>query len=477
MRARLLLVFVGVLAVVLLAHDIPLSAHLERVERDRLATKLERDAFILAGRLARTLEAGTTAGDSEVSALVARYSATEDVRVVVVDRSALGVVGSEEAGSLGEDFSNRPEFQTAMSGEPTTGQRESATLGEDLFYVAVPVLSGDDVVGVVRISAPERVVSERASERVRNLFVVAGISLVIAVAVALLFAVYVTRPLHRLRGATVGLAGGDLARRADIESGPPEVRDLATSFNTMADRLEQNVERQRSFAGTASHQLRTPLTALRLQLDRLATEVDDGPARDTTDQAIAETDRLHRIVEGLLALSRAEARTTVEPVDIGRVTRERVEEWSALADERSVRLVHTRPDPDDAPLTAAVVDGAAEQIIDNLIDNALEVSPPDSTIRVSLAAAPDHIELHLRDEGSGLTDEQRSLAFERFWRAPDAAPGGSGLGLPIVRELARASGGDAELRPVPAGGLEAVVTLRRADRMPRAGAVQTTARR
>jgi signal transduction histidine kinase len=458
-RARLIFVLVGVVAIVLLAHDIPLASHLERVERDRLATKLERDAFILAGRVEEALEDGTAAGDPAIDALIARYSATEDVRVVAVDAGAIGVAGSANEQSTGEDFSNRPEFVSALEGQPTTGERESATLGEDLFYVAVPVLSGDEVVGAVRISAPERVVAERADSRVRNLYFVAAISLLIALGVALLFAVYVTRPLARLRAATAGLARGDLSHRADVESGPPELRELAATFNAMAERIEHLVEQQRAFAGNASHQLRTPLTALRLRLDQLTAQVDDERAVARADEAIAETERLHRMIEGLLVLSRTEGRTDTIRVDLGATVAERIAEWSPLADERSVRLLADVP----AGVTVLAVDGAVEQIVDNLVDNALEVSPPDSTLAIWSAERGNGVtELHVVDEGPGLTEDQRASAFDRFWRAADASAGGSGLGLPIVRQLARAGGGDAELRHAEDGGIDAIATFLRA---------------
>jgi signal transduction histidine kinase len=458
MRTRLLLVLVGVVALVLAVHDLPLAGHLQRVERDRLTTKLERDAFILAGRMEEALEERTAADQIELGALVTRYGAAEDVRVVVVDDSATAVVGTET--DVGEDFSNRPEITTALDGRPTTGQRESVTLGEELFYVAVPVLSGDDVVGAVRLTAPNRVVQDRADSRVRGLFVVAAISLLIAVGAALVLAVSVTRPLARLRSTTLRFAAGDLHARADTEAGPPEVRDLARAFDRMADQLEQLVQQQRSFAGTASHQLRTPLTALRLRLEQLGAEVSDDQMREQVADAIAEADRLHRMIEGLLLLTRAEhADERAEPTDLSAVVQERVDHWAPLAAEHDVRLVARA----DAGARVLALAGAAEQIVDNLVDNALEVSPAGSTITVTVDphGAPGTIDLHVIDEGPGLDEDQRAAAFDRFWRAPDAAPGGSGLGLSIVRQLASASGGDVRLERSRSGGIDAVVTLPR----------------
>jgi signal transduction histidine kinase len=331
------------------------------------------------------------------------------------------------------------------------------TLGEDLFFVAVPVLSGDDVVGAVRLSAPERVVDDRAADRVRGLFVVAIISLLIATGAALVLSWSVTRPLARLRATTLRLADGDLSARAATDDGPPEVRDLAGAFNRTADRLEDLIDRQKSFAGTASHQLRTPLTALRLRLEQLAERVgDDEVASRRVGDAIGEADRLHRMIEGLLLLSRAEqAGTATRTVDLGALTEERVAHWSPLAAERGVRLVADV----DARVEALAIPGAVEQIVDNLVDNALEVSPATATVTVAVRSAGGTAELHVIDEGPGLSAQDRERAFERFWRAADSAPGGSGLGLSIVRQLAVASGGDASLRPADGGGIDATVSL------------------
>lgn len=457
MRNRLLLVLVGVVALVLAVHDIPLAAHLERVEHDRLVTQLERDAFVIAGRAEEALEGGTAAHEPELRSMVDLYSLEESVRVAVVDAAGIGVVGSDE-NVLGQDFTNRQEFDVALGGAPTKGERFSTTLGESLFFVAVPVLSGNDVVGAVRLSAPERVVSERANGRVRGLLAVALISLMIAVAVAWLMAKSLTGPITRLRGATDQLAAGDLATRADDRDGPPEIRALAGSFNSMAGRLGQLVDRQRAFAGTASHQLRTPLTALRLRLEQLAAQVegDDGAAH-TVDAALFETERLHRMIEGLLALSRADdAALGPVAVDLTAAARGRIEHWTPLANERSVEIVGEVPDG----VMVLAVAGAVEQIIDNLVDNALEVSPPGSTLRLVVEGGRHLVELHVIDEGAGMSAQDRDRAFDRFWRGEQAGPGGSGLGLAIVHQLVAAGDGTVELHAAPTGGIDAAVRFR-----------------
>lgn len=465
MRLRLIAAIVGIVALVLLVHDVPLAGHLERVERDRLVTKLERDAFILAGRAEEELEAGTLSEDPVLTQLVAEYGELEDVRVVVVDNEAIGMLGSDPDRTLGVNFSNRPEILRALDGVSNSGERASATLGEDLFFVAVPVLNGETVGGAVRFSAPERTVAEQTRVRVQQLFIVAGISLLIATAVAWLLSSMILGPLSRLRAATLGLAGGDLSTRANVDDGPPELRDLGQSFNSMAERLQQMMERQRAFAGTASHQLRTPLTALRLELEQLEGEIEStSPSQRRVESAIDECDRLHRMIEGLLALSRTEgAGVEVVDTDLVGIVEQRVEQWSALAEEQGVSMVL---DVDVRDRVRALPD-SVEQIVDNLVDNALEVAPPSSRLVIAIRTAdrPDAvapmIDLHVIDEGPGLDQDERQQAFDRFWRGAGTARGGSGLGLAVVQQLAQASGGSARLDEAASGGIDAVVSFPR----------------
>lgn len=464
MRRRLLLVLVGVVAFVLAIHDIPLAGHLRRVEHDRLATKLERDGFILAGRVSERLETGNAGSSTELRALVRRYGAEEQVTVSVIDSSGIVVLASDDA-LVGTDSTAWPEVVHVLTlGEPSTGERESDLLGSELFYVAVPVLAGDERLGAVQISAPADVVSDRVDEQLRGLIVVAVISLGIASALAVVLSGTVTGPVRRLRGATERIADGDLASRADTEHGPPELRALAASFNTMAARMEHLVDSQRAFAGTASHQLRTPLTALRLRIEQLGDVVEPGsPAEVAVEAALHETDRLHRLIEGLLALSRAEG-ATPQPAacDVAAVVAERLAAWEPLAAERGVVL-------DTGTVAAAVawaVPGAVESVLDNLIDNALDVSAAGSRVELRVTAVPEWIEVHVIDQGPGLSAADRARAFDKFWRGPGATPGGSGLGLAIVRELVAAGGGEAELLAAPGGGTDAVVRLRPWDARP-----------
>jgi signal transduction histidine kinase len=180
----------------------------------------------------------------------------------------------------------------------------------------------------------------------------------------------------------------------------------------------------------------------------------DVRAHSSLEETIEEVERLGRMVHGLLALARLEnAATSPEPVDLDAVVADRAAMWEPFAAEQQVTLAVTGP----AVGQVRAIPGALEQIIDNLLANALRASPPGTTL--TLARAPG-AELHIIDQGPGMSQAERERAFDRFWRASTSHHDGTGLGLPIVRHLVRASGGEITLHAAPGGGLDAYIRLR-----------------
>lgn len=463
MRWRLVAVLVGIVVLVLAAHDIPLAGQLRRVERDRVITALERDAFTIAGRSAAALADGadgSAAPGAGLGRMIEGYQGSSDARVVITDTAGTAVVSTDDESIAGWDFSSRPEIAAALEGAPASGERDSETLGTGLVYVAVPVFVSDDVVGAVRITYPASDIEHRVDERMRSLLLVAVTTVGMAAIVALVVSGTVTRPLRALRVATERFAGGDMTTRASTTDGPPEIRDLATAFNRMSERTQRLVDGQRSFAGDASHQLRTPLTALRLRLEQAVDRLDTDPdgARERLDAAGAETERLQHVIDGLLALARADGETgPTEPVDVSAVVNERVGTWRPLAEESGVRIRVDAP-PAGPALSMA---GGVEQIVDNLVDNALAVTPSGAAIEIAVRPDDRAVVLTIADRGPGMTADQIVRSFDRFWRAADADHPGTGLGLAVVQQLAEAGGGDVELAARDGGGLVATVRFSR----------------
>ena len=462
MRARLVAAFVLVLGVVLVAQNLPLIGYLRDVEEDRQRTGLERDAFVIAGRAEELLEEGRAAGDIALQRLVDDYRSAEGHRVVIVDSLGSAVMISDESAAAGADYSTRPEIGRALTGQIASGRRFSETLGLDLVFVAVPVFSGDDVVGAVRLTSPGSEIDDLVDGRIRGILLVVAIALVLGVIVALVLAQGISRPLRSLKRSTNQLAGGDLTTRALTAHGPSEVRELATAFNLMADRLGSLVESQRSFAGDASHQLRTPLTALRLQVEQAMMHVDSDVERTKIglERATEEIQRLLHLVEGLLMLARLEHSSAPRStIDVTALLRDRAETWTPLVEERGGNLTLRVDDG----LVADLVAGSLDQVVDNLVDNALDASTqePDIDLSAHLDESGPFIVVDVSDRGRGMTPEEITRAFDRFWRSTTNDEAGSGIGLSIVRRLVEVNGGDIRLEPRPGGGVIARVLLPR----------------
>lgn len=460
MRTRLIGALVGASLLIVVVFSIPLIGFVSRVERDRLVTALERDAFVLAGHAKETLN--TTAGAilPSLEPFIAEFSASSRAKVVVTNSQGLAVSSNDAAVVIGTDFSNRPEVASALVGKPSVGERESVTLGERLVFVAVPVLLGDQVLGVVRLSNPKSVVDEEVQDRVLGIVVAGIFTLIAAAAFAVPLALGIARPITRLTRRTEKLANGDFTVRADDSTGPREVRELSRSFNAMAGRLGLVIEGQRQFANSVSHQLRTPLTALRLRLEQAQDLTsEESELRQILDASRHEADRLQEMVEQLLALARLESGSTpTVTVDVSEIVASRISMWEPLASEKNVSLRASVPDGTQC----SAIDGALEQIIDNYIDNALSVAPDGSVIEVDVARVGAYVVLDVLDRGPGLSEADRSRAFERFWRGKNSENSvGTGLGLSIVRQLAVASGATVELlaRPDGTNGTCARVTL------------------
>ena len=454
MKWRLVAALLGLTFVVLLSHDLPLINYLQTVEKERVTTVLERDSFIIAGRAEPATQDGSDDSIKYIEKAIAEYSEQSGSRVIVTDDQGIAIVVSNDADTVGNSYLDRPEIVKALSGEVSSGRKFSTLLNQEIIFVSVPILSGDKTLGSVTLTFPATVVDDAVDDRLRGIWAVAAVTLVISALVALLLALGVTRHLTRLRNVTEEFAKGNYSVRAEIDGGAPEIRSLSRSFNAMADQLDRLISQQKAFAGDASHQLRTPLTALQLRLERATEmlETDPAGAAERIEAAMVETDRLQRLVEGLLVLSRSENADKIirDICDASQIAHERFENWEALAGEQDITLIL------DVPESAMIyaIPGALEQVIDNYIDNALGIVPANSTITVKISVESELTKISVVDEGPGIPEADIAKAFNRFWRARSDTHG-SGLGLAIVDRLATASGGRAELVNLHPHGLSA----------------------
>jgi signal transduction histidine kinase len=462
MTRRLMLTYLTFALLILVSLEVPLGYVYHRSEEQHAFGQLEHDAEVLAAFVDTALSDNQPA---QIELLALESAQRLGGHVDVVDARGELLTSTHPEKHPPGSLAAAPDIHTVLSGRGRISTRTAESGGVDIMSVAVPIHPGIASQGAIRVSVPTEPMTTRI-ERFWMILGGAGIAVLIMVAlIAFALARWISKPVRELERATRRLADGTLPA-ATSTTGPPELRRLAATFYATATRMQALIESQRSFIGHASHQLKTPLAALRLRLENLEPDIAVEGSKNLR-AALTETDRLAQMVETLLAMARSEQTTLPrQPVAMAAAVADRIFLWAPLAAEQGVRLTTTGGSPDTH---AWAIPGAVDQIIDNLLSNALRVAPRGSAIGIGwrpaagTAADPSGaariVELHVVDEGPGLTAEQREQALEPFWRAPDAAKGGTGLGLSVVRKLAEASGGEVSLRPAAGNGIDAVVTF------------------
>lgn len=279
-------------------------------------------------------------------------------------------------------------------------------------------------------------------------------AVVLSMIVTQILAHGMTSPLRRMTAAARAMAAGDYSRRIRASS-QDEVGELAGAFNQMAADLEAADRQRRELIANVSHELRTPISVLRAVLENVVDGVT-GPDDATVKAALAQTERLGRLVEELLDLSRLEAGAV--PLDLSDFA---VEPFLARAvDEAAAagRPVRFALSVDPAGLTARADQSRLHQVVANLVDNAAKHSPPDGLVRIGAAARPGGgVRIEVADEGPGIPEGERVRVFERFTRGGDGGGqptgGGTGLGLAIARWAVELHGGTIEVAPSDRGAL------------------------
>jgi signal transduction histidine kinase len=453
-RRRLLASYLSITLFVLIALGLPLGLSYATTEDRRLATDVQQEAFGFSQRAGALFDESAMADPRHLERVVDRYARQRGARVVITDAAGRVVVASPGAASR----ARTPAMLVAQRGTEILDTYSSEGLGQTVG-VAVPVLGGGALQGAVLVEVSRADTATRIRNNWLLLGALGGAILLVVGLVSTLLAQSFTKPLADLDRGAARLGEGDLATRVAVPDDPPELAGLARSFNATAAHLEALVRTQQAFVADASHQLRTPLAALRLRLENLEAERAEGEdlRPEDIDRALAEVHRLSQLVDSLLVLTRAGSdRRTPVAVDLGAVVADRRDAWSAYAAERGVDIVAA-----DTVVWVRSVPGRLEQVLDNLVSNALDVAPAGSDIRIEVRPAVGSAEVRVRDAGPGIPPEQRDRAFDRFWRGDGVRrdSSGFGLGLAIVRELVGADGGDVVLGDAPGGGLEVTFRL------------------
>lgn len=449
LRTRLLAAFAYVLVLVIVALEVPLVLNVASRVDAEVKAQAAAEAQLVAASASGELQSGRS---ESLRRLAARAAEESGGRVIVVDSD--GRLLADSAGAQG-NYRDRPEILAALDGRISQGRRFSDTLGESLLFTAVPIVVGTDVGGVVRVTQSVDAIDRRVRRDVLGLVGIGLVALVLGLAFAWFLAGTLARPLQRLAAAARRVEAGDLGARADPE-GSSENREVAHAFNDMTERLEQVLVAQREFVANASHQLRTPLTGLRLRLEAASLKAGAEVAEEL-DAAEREVDRLARLLTALLTLAREGDRPPArQAMSVSEALELAKERW----EERAAKTAHrVALDCRDAGLAAVSAEDLAI-MVDNLVENALVYSPEGGAITLECSNEGSQVVVAVSDEGPGLGPDEEEDVFERFARGTRGqGKPGTGLGLAIVATLARRWGGSAGIGNRPGGGARAEIRL------------------
>ncbi len=296
------------------------------------------------------------------------------------------------------------------------------------------------------------------------LFPIGLISFILAmfmVVVSILLVRRFVNPLADVIYAARDVAGGNLKTRIPMK-GPQDLRSLSESFNEMAASLERSDRERRDMLADIAHELRTPLSVIRGRLEGIVDGIytENGPQ---VSMALEQTYLLQRLVDDLHLLTLAETRKLPfdkSTVNVVSIIERVLEMFAAEAQEKNISLSFPEQ---NGNLSASVDPQRFEQVISNLINNALRYVPNAGKVWITANETPDGVRIAVNDNGAGIPDEDLPYIFDRFWRKDKSrsrTTGGTGLGLAIAKQLVEAQGGKIQAKNLPEGGLQLVVDLK-----------------
>jgi signal transduction histidine kinase len=452
-RTRLVLAFAYILITVIIALTVPLAINL----RERTTLELTGSALSSAQSIAAFIDPTQLqiARRDQLAAQVARFADLSDIRVVVLELDGT-VIADSQGEDLGKNFNTpgRPEVGVALdSAKVRALRRFSEEEGGDIVVAAAPIIDDGAIHGAVRISRSVGQVADSERRVTIGILLTGGAGLLAGLLIAFALAGSLAKPLTIMASAARRLGRGDLSSRVGHVEGGHEFDEVSRSFDEMADRLERTVQAQREFVANASHQLRTPLTGMKLRLESARAEAPSEELKAQIAAADREVDRLAEIVDRLLTMAKQIEEGQPTTADLGDVATRAVERWHGRAGQLGATL--------EAVGSGGVALGNPadlDQVLDNLIDNAVAYAP--GTIRIETGESGSRVFVAVCDVGPGIPKDEQARVTDRFYRGKGSPSGGSGLGLAIARQLTEKWGGTLTVTDGDGGGTRITVRLR-----------------
>ena len=440
-------------AVLLLLNTYPLRVSQDLVFRSKEAT-LESSVSVMVYSLS-DLDHLT---EENVAQAMAVVEETGMSRILVTDETGRVLYDTRETGSAVGEYAFYTEIVQALLGSDVF----TSTYQNGAFRsrASSPVLYQSQVIGAVyayEYDTEQAALLEGLQANLLRLSAVIGVAVLV---LSVVLSRVLTRKIGQLLTAIRQVREGAYSHRAEI-AGHDEIAQIGQEFNSLTDRLQTTENARRRFVSDASHELKTPLAAIRLLSDSiLQTEhMDPATTREFVADIGAEAERLSRITEDLLRLTRLDSGVLEKPVEVEvlPVLEQVMRMMSLVAQEKQVELTYTA----EPGCTVLATPDELHQVIYNLTDNAVKYTGAGGAVQVALSRREENVILTVADNGTGIPEEDLPRIFERFYRVDKArsrAAGGTGLGLSIVSDTVKRRGGTVEAANRPEGG--SVFTVR-----------------
>lgn len=396
--------------------------------------------------------------EENVAAAMAVVEETNLSRILVTNTAGRILYDTRETGGAVGEYCLYTEAVQALLGNDATNC--SYLRGAFRSRAASPVLYRNQIIGAVYAYEYDTEQAALLEGLQGNLLRLSAIIAVVVVGLSVVLSRALTQKIGRLLTAIRQVRAGAYSHRADIR-GTDEIAQIAQEFNSLTDRLQTTESARRRFVSDASHELKTPLAAIRLLTDSIlqTEDIDWSTTREFVSDIGQEAERLARITEDLLRLTRLDSGVMGKPeiVDVLPVLEQVMRMMNLVAQEKGVELTYDAAEG----CTVLAAKDEIHQVIYNLVDNAVKYSVAGGAVQVSLRWGNEQVILQVADNGAGIPEEDLPRIFQRFYRVDKArsrAAGGTGLGLSIVQDTMQKRGGTVEAANRPGGG--AVFTAR-----------------
>lgn len=450
-RVRLTLWYGSALALILLLFAVALYLVMSRALREQVDASLEEAAAVAI----RTL------GEHRFGPFLIFEDLSQDFpEIALLDKffqifGPAGQVTIQSANIQSREIPlSQTSFRASLDGK-STFESVQFEKGVPLRLLSVPIRHGDQLVNILRVGTSLQPTERMLQRLLTGLYIASPLALLVSLLGGWFLAGRALRPVHAITQAAQRIAAGDWTQRIRTPHSNDEIGQLASTFNDMIGRLEVSFRQIRQFSADASHELRTPLTITKGETElalRRPRQAEDYQV--VLESNLEEIDRMSRIVDELLFLSRAdlgEIKLKMFPVQLDDLVREIQQQALVLGKERNIHTILEAIEP----VVVLGDDLRLRELLLNLVDNAVKYSQEGQTVELSLTVAGDRGKLIVRDHGIGIAPGDQGRIFDRFYRTDEArahAAKGTGLGLAICKWIVEVHHGAIEVQSGVQGG-------------------------